>query len=154
PPGVIGVSGRIEGDDSAVSPKTSGRVQEITVREGDRVVAGDLIAILDDAQVRAREQQAEAMVREGDARLATAEAQQAQADASWAQARWDRDAMTKLFQRGLIAEQQAKQADNTEKTQSAIVLAARRQVAAVKADADHARAQLAEAQANRNDLRV
>src|SRR5262245_31800296 len=79
PPGVIGGSGRIEGDDSAVSPKTSGRVQEITVREGDRVAAGDLIAVLDDAQVRAREDQAEAMVREADARLATAEAQQAQA---------------------------------------------------------------------------
>src|SRR5262245_30295112 len=47
PAGVIAVSGRIEGDDSAVSPKTSGRIREITVREGDRVEAGDVIATLD-----------------------------------------------------------------------------------------------------------
>src|SRR3989442_12007952 len=39
-PGVIAVSGRIEGDDSAVAAKGSGRIPEITVREGDRVEAG------------------------------------------------------------------------------------------------------------------
>ena len=64
PPGIIAVSGRIEGDDSAVSPKTSGRIRELTVREGDHVDAGAMIAVLDDEQVRAREKQAEAMVRQ------------------------------------------------------------------------------------------
>src|SRR2546425_7873280 len=43
-PDVIAVSGRIEGDDSAVATKTSGRIREITVREGDRVEAGEGIA--------------------------------------------------------------------------------------------------------------
>ena len=43
PPGVLGVSGRIEGDDSAVAAKTSGRIREISVREGDRVEAGQVI---------------------------------------------------------------------------------------------------------------
>ena len=52
PPGVIGVSGRIEGDDSAVAAKTSGRIREITAREGDRVEAGQVIAMLDDQQHR------------------------------------------------------------------------------------------------------
>ena len=69
PPGVIAVSGRIEGDDSAVAAKTSGRVREITVREGDQVEAGQVIAVLDDEQVRAREQQAEASVRQAEARV-------------------------------------------------------------------------------------
>ena len=68
PPGVIGVSGRIEGDDSAVAAKTMGRIREITVREGDRVEAAQVIAILDDQQNRAREQQAEAAVRQAAAR--------------------------------------------------------------------------------------
>jgi HlyD family secretion protein len=154
PPGVVAVSGRIEGDDSAVSPKTSGRIRELTVREGDSVEAGSVIAVLDDEQVRAREQQAEAMVRQAEARLAAAEAQLAQAEASHAQATWDRDAFTALFKRELIAEQQAKQAQNNEKTQAAAVVAARRQVGAAQADADRARGQLAEARANRNDLRV
>jgi HlyD family secretion protein len=154
PPGVIAVSGRIEGDEAAVSPKTSGRIREVTVREGDSVEAGAVIAILDDEQVRAREQQAEAMVRQAEARLATAEAQLAQAEASYAQARWDRDAFAQLFQRGLIAEQQARQAENNERTQAAMVVAAKRQVSAAQADADRARAQLEEARANRQDLRV
>ena len=43
-PGVIAVSGRIEGDDSAVAVKTAGRIREITVREGDHVAAGQVIA--------------------------------------------------------------------------------------------------------------
>ena len=60
PDSVVTVSGRIEGDDSAVSPKTTGRIIEIRVREGDTVKAGDTIAMLDDAQVRAREDQARA----------------------------------------------------------------------------------------------
>jgi len=154
PPGVIAVSGRIEGDEAAVSPKTSGRIREVTVREGDSVEAGAVIAILDDQQVRAREQQAEATVRQAEARLAAAEAQLAQAEASYAQARWDRDAFAALFQRGLIAEQQARQAENNERTQAAVVVAARRQVGAAHADADRARAQLEEARADRQDLRV
>src|SRR5579883_2455753 len=60
PPSIVALSGRIEGDDSAVAPKTSGKVLDVTVREGDSVTAGQVIARLDDAQVRAREQQARA----------------------------------------------------------------------------------------------
>jgi HlyD family secretion protein len=69
PPGVIAVSGRIEGDDAAVAAKTSGRIREVRVREGDRVEAGQVLAVLDDAQVRAREEQAEAAVRQAEARV-------------------------------------------------------------------------------------
>ena len=68
-PGAIAVSGRIEGDDSAVAAKTSGRIREITVREGDRIEAGQVIASLDDQQIRAREQMAEAAVRQAEARV-------------------------------------------------------------------------------------
>ncbi|HKZ08089.1 MAG TPA: HlyD family efflux transporter periplasmic adaptor subunit [Methylomirabilota bacterium] len=75
PPGVVAVSGRIEGDDSAIASKTSGRIREITVREGDVVKAGDIIAILDDDQIRAREQQAEAAVQQAEARLRVSEQQ-------------------------------------------------------------------------------
>ena len=70
PPGVIALSGRIEGDDSAVGAKTSGRIRTITVREGDQVTPGQVIAVLDDAQIRSREQQSEAAVRQAQARLA------------------------------------------------------------------------------------
>ena len=182
PPGVIAVSGRIEGDDAAVAAKTTGRIREITVREGDQLQTGQVIAVLDDEQIRAREQQAEAAVRQAEARtrvaqhqivvlneqlkqnelgveqartdaegrvseaegrLAAAEAQLAQAEAAYAQATWDRDAFARLFQRGLIAEQQAKQAENNEQAQAAVVGAARRQVDAARGTLVAARANLA-----------
>ena len=75
PPGVIAVSGRIEGDDSAVAAKTAGRIREIIVREGDPVEEGQVIAVLDDEQIRAREGQAAATVRQAEARVRLAQHQ-------------------------------------------------------------------------------
>src|SRR5262245_38623766 len=49
---IIVLSGRIEGDDSAIAPKAGGRIFEIRVREGDSVKAGETIAILDDQQIK------------------------------------------------------------------------------------------------------
>ena len=69
PANVVTLSGRIEGDDSAVSPRTTGRILEIRYREGDTVKAGDVIAVLDDQQVRAREDQAKASLSQAEARL-------------------------------------------------------------------------------------
>ncbi|CDM64573.1 multidrug resistance efflux pump [Pyrinomonas methylaliphatogenes] len=72
---VIALSGRIEADEAAVAAKTPGRVREITVREGDQVKAGQVIAILDDDQLSAREHQAEAAVEQAEARRRSAERQ-------------------------------------------------------------------------------
>jgi len=65
----IVLSGRIEGDDSAVASKATGRLLEAKVREGDQVTAGDVIAVLDDQQLRDREAQAQATVAQAEARL-------------------------------------------------------------------------------------
>ena len=75
PDNIVALRGRIEGDDSAVSPKTTGRILEIRFREGDSVKAGDVIALLDDQQVRAREQQAQAAVQQANASLRSAQQQ-------------------------------------------------------------------------------
>jgi len=69
PASIIPLSGRIEGDDSAVAPKTSGKILEVTVREGDSVTAGQVIARLDDAQVRAREDQARAALTDAQTKM-------------------------------------------------------------------------------------
>lgn len=68
-PNTIVLSGRIEGDDSAVSSKATGRLLEAKVREGDEVKAGDVIAVLDDQQLRDREAEAQATVAQAEARL-------------------------------------------------------------------------------------
>jgi len=77
PDNIVALSGRIEGDDSAVAPKTGGRILEIRAREGDSVKVGDVIAILDDEQVRAREQAARAALAQAEAQARSASAQMA-----------------------------------------------------------------------------
>jgi HlyD family secretion protein len=74
-PNVIKVSGRIEGDDATVSAKVSGRLREISVREGDEVRSGQVIAIIDDEQVQAREQQERSLVQQAEARVMSARQQ-------------------------------------------------------------------------------
>jgi HlyD family secretion protein len=69
PRSMVALSGRIEGDDSAVAPKTTGRILEVRFREGDSVKAGETIAVLDDEQVFARADQARAAVTVAEARL-------------------------------------------------------------------------------------
>ncbi|MGC2659221.1 MAG: HlyD family efflux transporter periplasmic adaptor subunit [Bryobacteraceae bacterium] len=75
PANVVQLSGRIEGDDSAVASKTTGRLLEVRVREGDVVQRGDVIAVLDDAQIRARQEQARAALTAAEARSVSAKAQ-------------------------------------------------------------------------------
>lgn len=75
PPNVIALSGRIEGDDSAVAPKTSGRILEVRFREGDSVAEGDVIAVLDDQQIHAREEAARAALKGAEAKAKAAREQ-------------------------------------------------------------------------------
>jgi HlyD family secretion protein len=70
PHNVVALSGRIEGDDSAVAPKATGRILEVRFREGDSVK--ETIAVLDDAQVFAREDQSRAAVTVAEARWKSA----------------------------------------------------------------------------------
>ncbi|HEY6348778.1 MAG TPA: HlyD family efflux transporter periplasmic adaptor subunit [Candidatus Angelobacter sp.] len=182
PDSLVVLSGRIEGDDSAVSPKTTGRILDVRFREGDSVKAGDIMATLDDQQVRAREEQATAALQQAVARSKSAQDQisvleeqlrqgedeVAQQDASYKLALWDEEAYTRLAKSGAVSERQGKQAQSTAEQQRAALAAARRRVAAIQmqiaqqhseiasanASTQQARAQLAEAQANRQDLIV
>src|SRR5262249_9559853 len=75
PSSVVELSGRGEGDDSAVAARVAGRILEIRVREGDDLKAGDVIAVLDDRQVQSRHDQAQAALTAAEARTASARAQ-------------------------------------------------------------------------------
>ena len=231
PHNIITLSGRIEGDDSVIAAKTSGRIREIRVREGDSVRAGDIIAILDDEQAAAREEQAKSAaqtaetrvtqaqqqiavldeqlkqsrisvdqarldaqgrVRQAEAQVATAEANLSQAQAGYEQARYDLERYSRLAESGDVSDRQREQASTTAKAQAALVESNRKQVAAARGaltaaranlenppikssqassvqkqitqaqaevkgaehDAEKARAQLKEAQANRADLNI
>ncbi len=54
------LSGRIEGYETNVGAKIGGRIESIAVREGDRVNKGQVIAQLDDAELQAQLEGAEA----------------------------------------------------------------------------------------------
>jgi len=73
--GVIALSGRIEADEATVASKLAGRILELRVREGDTVKAGDVIAVLDDDQVAAREEQVRAALAQAEARAQAARQQ-------------------------------------------------------------------------------
>ncbi len=75
PSTVVTLSGRLEGDDSAVASRVAGRIVRIVVREGDAVKAGDTIAELDDDQVEARAEQARAALTQAEARSKVAREQ-------------------------------------------------------------------------------
>jgi len=75
PEGLIQANGRIEGDHTTVASKLPGRIAEMKVREGDSVQAGQLLARLEDTQLAARKQQADAAVATVQAQLDAARAQ-------------------------------------------------------------------------------
>ncbi|MEP6945909.1 MAG: HlyD family efflux transporter periplasmic adaptor subunit [Acidobacteriota bacterium] len=74
-PNYIDVSGRIETDDSAIAAKTTGRILQVNVREGDHVDAGAVIAILDGEQLKARQDQANSAVTQAETRVTRARQQ-------------------------------------------------------------------------------
>jgi HlyD family secretion protein len=75
PSNIVAVSGRVEGDETSVAARTAGRVKSISVREGDAVAAGDVMVVLDDDQVRAREDQATAALQQAEFKVRSAQRQ-------------------------------------------------------------------------------
>ncbi|MBW4698319.1 MAG: HlyD family efflux transporter periplasmic adaptor subunit [Aphanocapsa lilacina HA4352-LM1] len=133
----LALSGRLEGYETDVGAKTAGRVDRVTVREGDAVRRGQLIVQLDDAEIKAQLAGAEA-------RLAAARQQQRQAqlqiDVLEAQVT---QAQLELTQSRGDARGRIEQAD-------AQVAAARSQLAQAEAQVSEAEADLKLAVANRN----
>ncbi len=82
PEGLIQASGRIEGDQITIAADVSGRIVELTAREGDLVEADQVLAHLDDRAVRARVAQAEKALAAADATVRRAEAEHAVGDAT------------------------------------------------------------------------
>jgi HlyD family secretion protein len=149
PDGLIQANGRIEGDRMSLASKLPGRIAQLRVREGDTVIAGQVLAVLDDAQVQARVVQVAAQVMAADAQVAAAQAQldalakdvpltvasagtgvaQAQAGvakaaAAEAQAQRDAGRLRALFERGSVARQRAELAELAATAASADLAAA------------------------------
>jgi HlyD family secretion protein len=76
--GLVSGNGRIEAVEIDVAAKSSGRVKQILVREGEFVSAGQVVAIMDTETLAAQLRQAEAQLQQAESAVATARSQQAQ----------------------------------------------------------------------------
>jgi len=133
------IQGEVEVEEYRVSSKVPGRILEIRVREGDRVKAGDTLAILEAPEVRAKMQQAqsaedaaaamEQMARNG-ARKEQVQAayqllQQAKAGLEIAEKSYQR--VQRLFEQGVMSAQKRDEAEAQYKAYQAQVKAAQSQ---------------------------
>lgn len=136
PDGLLQANGRIEGDTVVVASKFAGRIRKLHVREGDSVQQGAVIVELEDAQVRAKLDEAQRAVSVVDqqigwaeagvalarrqvpldidaaqAGIALAKAMIAKAEAARDQARRDADRFRTLAERATIGKQRSEQAE-------------------------------------------
>ena len=169
---LLRASGTVEATDAQLGFQIPGRIVEISVREGDRVEAGALLALLDATELEARRDQAAASAAAARAQLAELEAgfrseEIAQARAQLAAAR-DRaaDAGRDLERTRTLLEGRAVSREALEKAELAVELAGaerdrvaeqlrllergqrKERIAAARAHADSAQAALAVLDAN------
>ncbi len=104
----ITASGTVQAFDLlSVSPRASGlQIQSVTVRVGDRVSAGQVLATLDDAVLQAQVEQAEAQVSAAQAQVAQDEAEAAQSRATAAEAQEKYDRYASLYAQGAISQEE------------------------------------------------
>ena len=155
----------------AIQPKVSGYITAVPVTDNQHVVAGDVIARIDDRDYRIAVEQAQAQVANAEANISNIDAQinvqQAQISASQAQLEqaqanrdlglvtWNRDST--LVQKGWVTAQQGDTDRLNLKAQEAAVASAQanlklaqRQIETLKAQRNSAVANLAQAKAQRD----
>lgn len=161
PEGIAAGNGRIEAVEIDISTRIAGRIRDIMVREGDFVVAGQPVALMDTDQLMAQRREAEAQLHRARIGIETArslvtqrEAEKTAAEAVIAQRNAERDAAAKrlgrtemLSRRGSVSDQILD--DDRAKLQGmvAAVAAARAQSAAADAAIGAARSGVVDAEA-------
>lgn len=176
-PDQMTLSGIVDGNEVVVSAKITGRIQSLRVTEGQRVKAGDLVAVLDHQDLTAAVAAASAAATQANqmalqaqdqvsltrasiaARISQAEAQvqqtvaqQAQAQATFEQAESNYQRILPLFDAGLVTAQDRDNAKATRDGAKAGAEAATRALAAAKAALADAQAQAQQVQVQRRQV--
>lgn len=129
----IQISGRIEADETDIAAKTAGRITAISVREGDPVTKGQVVAKIEDLEVNEQLKGAAAQVNS-----VQQECAQAQLDIAVAESRI-KEAMVNLEQSKGDSRGRVNQADS-------LVSVARSQLAQAQAQVGESRAQIKQAE--------
>ncbi|HEY8509300.1 MAG TPA: efflux RND transporter periplasmic adaptor subunit [Steroidobacteraceae bacterium] len=140
PEGLIQANGRIEGDTMLIASKLPGRIARLEVREGDSVKPGQVLVTLEDAQVRAKAEQA--------ARAAeAARMQMLAARGQTEQAARDAERLNALLKEGTATRREWEQANLAHEV-------ARRSLSAARAQYEAARHAQSEAESVVRDLTI
>jgi HlyD family secretion protein len=151
--------GTVDANQVIISPQVQGRLSKLLVDEGSKVKQGDLIAILDPAELEAQARAAAATidslrsqvsasqatreatqgsttssVSNAQARLQSARAQLVQAEATLQRVESDSERTIELAKSGVASEQDRVQAESNLKAQQATVQSLKDQVTAADAD--------------------
>lgn len=103
PEGFARGNGRIEADLVDISTRLAGRVSEITVREGDLVQPGDVLAVMDTTELQAQRLRAQAAVASAQAAVTVAQAGVTQAEATLALSQSELARAETLNERGVVS---------------------------------------------------
>lgn len=144
-------NGRIEAEEAQVATKYAGRVAEVLVNEGDMVEAGQVLARMDTAELRAELAAARASVAQAEENVAEARAQIVQRRSELKFAEQELERARTLVAKGHISQQLADQRQTDRDTAKAALDAAlarlastQRAVEAAQAQAERIQTQLAE----------
>ncbi|MEB3290664.1 MAG: efflux RND transporter periplasmic adaptor subunit [Leptolyngbya sp.] len=118
----------------SIAPQASGlQIQQVLVREGDAVAAGQVLALLDNSTLQADLRQAQAQLSVSQAQVTQRQAALAQAQANLAEAQQNLERLGALADQGAISQQElTRQQTQTTTAQQAVGLA--------RAEVDSARA--------------
>ncbi|QYN01319.1 efflux RND transporter periplasmic adaptor subunit [Pseudomonas protegens] len=144
PEGLSMGNGRLEATEVQIASKIPGRLAEVRVNEGDKVLQGQLLARMDTRTLEAQRNQAEAEVLRARENLSAAEANVQLRQSELLLANQELRRSQELFKRGFASQQIIDQQQARLNTGNAAVLAAQAQVAAVKAAIGAAQAQVAQ----------
>jgi HlyD family secretion protein len=144
PDGLSMGNGRLEATEVQIASKIPGRLAEVRVSEGDKVLKNQLLARMDTRTLEAQRSQAEAEVVRARENFAAAEANVQLRQSELLLAHQELGRSQALFRRGFASQQLIDQQQARLNTGNAAVLAAQAQVAAVKAAIGAAQAQVAQ----------
>lgn len=160
--GFASSNGRIEAVEIDIAAKSPGRLKELAVREGEFVKAGQVLAVMDTAQLEASKRQAGAQLRRAEIAIDTAhslvaqrEAERKSALAVIEQRKAQLDSATKtntrsrqLLSTSTVSQQVVDDSEANEQAARAAVASAEASLAACDAAINAAKAQVVDAEAS------
>lgn len=154
PEHVASGNGRIEATEVDVATRISGRLESFSVREGDLVEAGQLLAVMDTDELSARLAAAEANLHQAEQARLLAEAVVAQRESERRYAHGELARIETLVDRGHASREQLDRTRTAAETADAALQAARVQVASAQAGIEAARAAIRQIQTNIDDSQL